>query len=246
LYGSMCDWDALAAIADKHGLILIEDSAEAMGSKYKGKRAGSFGRAAAFSFHGSKTVAIGEGGMFVTNHKDMLDRVLFLRDHGRPPGDRLFVNTEIGFKYRMSAVQAALGVAQMERIDQLIERKRAIFGWYHERLKDMNGIQLNIEPEGTYNSYWMVSVVPDASFGFDKFGLMDEFSKRNIDTRPFFSQLSSLPAFDGLPEAKRFAGPADKGAHAAKYGINLPSGYNVTEENADVVSRALREILLRT
>lgn len=245
LYGSMCDWDALEAIAAKHDLVLIEDSAEAIGSAYKGKRAGSFGRAGAFSFHGSKTVATGEGGMLVTQHKDVIDRVLFLRDHGRPPGDRLFVNSEIGFKYRMSAVQAALGVAQMERIDALIERKRAIFSWYHERLKDMNGVAINIEPKDTYNSYWMVTIIPDESFGYNKYSLMQEFSKRNIDTRPFFSQLSTLEAFAELPDARRFTGPQDKGAKAARYGINLPSGYNVTEANADLISQALKEILLR-
>ncbi|HPG03992.1 MAG TPA: DegT/DnrJ/EryC1/StrS family aminotransferase, partial [Rhodoblastus sp.] len=127
LYGSMCDWDQLQAVADRHGLHLIEDSAEALGSSLNGRKAGAFGRVSAFSFHGSKTVATGEGGMLATNDTGLFDRVLFLRDHGRAPGDRFFQNSEIAFKYRMSAVQAALGVAQMERIDELIAHKRAIF-----------------------------------------------------------------------------------------------------------------------
>jgi perosamine synthetase len=243
LYGSMCDWHALQAIANKHGLHLIEDAAEALGSSYHGKRAGSFGAAAAFSFHGSKTVATGEGGMFVTDDDDLAKRVLFLRDHGRNPGDRFFLNHEIGFKYRMNAVTAALGVAQMERIDALIEHKRAIFGWYRDRLAGLNGVTLNAEPDGVQNSYWMVTAVLDPALGFDKFDLMAAFDKRNIDTRPFFSPLSSLPAFEKRAAATRLVTPKDKGQKIASHSINLPSGYNMTEDKADVVCLALREIL---
>ena len=112
---------------------MIEDAAEALGSAHRGRKAGALGRVSAFSFHGSKTVVTGEGGMLATDDKALFDRVLFLRDHGRNPGDRFFLNSEIAFKYRMSAVQAALGVAQMERIDALIDYKLAIFGWYRGR-----------------------------------------------------------------------------------------------------------------
>ena len=243
LYGSMCDWDALTKIATKHDLVLIEDAAEAIGSEYKGKRAGAFGRAAAFSFHGSKTVATGEGGMLVTNDDALFARVLFLRDHGRDPGDRFFQNTEIGFKYRMNGVTAALGCAQMERIDALIEHKRAIFGWYRDRLQGHQAITLNAEPEGVKNSYWMVTACIDPALGLDKFALMQAMADRNIDTRPFFSPLSALPAFNGMDESKRFCDPASPLARIAAYSINLPSGYNVDETVADIVSRALIEVL---
>ena len=245
LYGSMCDWDALCTIAEKNNLVLIEDSAEALGSAYKGHRAGSFGRAGTFSFHGSKTVATGEGGMLVTHHKEVIERVLFLRDHGRPPGDRQFINSELAFKYRMSAVQAALGIAQMERIDDLIAKKRQIFSWYNEQLNTIDGITYNAEPEGVFNSYWMVTIIPDPDYGIDKYRLMEEFFKRNIDTRPFFSQLSTLPAFEGRQASTRFVSDNDKGAIPARYGINLPSGYNITAEDTDLIVRALKEILHR-
>ena len=245
LYGSVCDWAALEKIADRHGLLLIEDSAEALGSSYHGRRAGSFGIAAAFSFHGSKTVATGEGGMFVTNDDAMLKRVLFLRDHGRDPGDRLFLNHEIGFKYRMNGVTAALGCAQMERIDKLIEMKRQNFAWYQERLADLQGVAMNIEPAGTHNSYWMVTAIPDADYGLDKFAIMESMAERNVDTRPFFSQLSSLPAFADRPQSRRFCSPTDKGAHVATHGVNLPSGYNMTEDLVDQVCRAFRETLMQ-
>jgi perosamine synthetase len=243
LYGSTCDWDRLQRIADRHGLALIEDAAEALGSVHHGRRAGGFGRVSAFSFHGSKTVVTGEGGMLATDDAALFERVLFLRDHGRKPGDRFFLNSEIGFKYRMSAVQAALGVGQMERIDELIARKRAIFGWYRDRLAEMNGITLNAEPPGTLNSYWMATAILDPSFGLDKFTVMAEFDKRNIDSRPFFSRLSTLPAFAERESSKRFVTPDDKGARIADYGVNLPSGYNMSEELVDIVCAALREIV---
>ncbi|THD47997.1 MAG: DegT/DnrJ/EryC1/StrS family aminotransferase [Bradyrhizobium sp.] len=243
LYGSICDWDRLRQIADRHGLALIEDAAEALGSVYRGRKAGALGRVSAFSFHGSKTVVTGEGGMLATDDKALFDRVLFLRDHGRKPGDRFFQNSEIGFKYRMSAVQAALGVAQMERIDTLIAYKRAIFGWYRDRLGSVNGITLNAEPRDTVNSYWMVTAVLDPSLGLDKFAVMAEFDRRNIDSRPIFSRLSTLTAFDDRPISKRFVSPTDRGASIAQYGVNLPSGYNMTEELVDLVCAALREIL---
>lgn len=243
LYGSMCNWEALRALADRHGLHLIEDAAEALGSSLGGRRAGSLGDAAAFSFHGSKTVVTGEGGMLVTDDDDLATRVLRLRDHGRGPGDRFFLNTEIAFKYRMNAVTAALGVAQMERIDDLIAHKRAIFGWYKSRLEGLNGITLNVEPAGVSNSFWMVTVILDEAFGLDKFALMAAFDRRNIDTRPFFSPLSSLPAFEGRTAATRFVSPADAGQRIAKFGVNLPSGYNMTEVKVTTVCRVLTEIL---
>lgn len=243
LYGSTCDWARLQDISDRHGLALIEDAAEALGSVHHGRRAGAFGRVSAFSFHGSKTVVTGEGGMLATDDKDLFDRVLFLRDHGRKPGDRFFLNTEIAFKYRMSAVQAALGVAQMERIDELIAHKRAIFGWYRDRLSSLNGVALNAEPPDTQNSYWMVTAVLDPQIGLDKFQLMAELDKRNIDSRPFFSPLSSLPAFEERPRAKRFVSANDKGQRVSKYGVNLPSGYNMTEEKVAIVTSALTEAI---
>src|ERR1700737_556478 len=243
LYGSMCDWPALERIANRHGLILIEDAAEAFGSSLNGRRAGSFGSAAAFSFHGSKTVTTGEGGMIVTDDECIRKRVLFLRDHGRNPGDKYFLNSEIGFKYRMSAVQAALGCAQMERIDSLIAMKRQIFEWYRERLADLQGVALNAEPLGTLNSYWMVTAIPDPEFGLDKFAMIAEMDKRNIDTRPFFSQLSSLPAFDARQAAKRFLDSSHTDASIARYGVNLPSGYHMTEDLVDIVCLAYREAL---
>jgi perosamine synthetase len=243
LYGSMAEWERLRAIADAHGLRLIEDSAEALGSTWRGRQAGSLGDVGVFSFHGSKTVTTGEGGMLVTDDDALFARVLTLRDHGRPPGDRFFLNTEVAFKYKMSALQAAVGLAQMERFAELIARKRDIFRWYRERLADLQGVALNVEPPGVENSAWMVTVVPDPEFGLDKFALMRAFKERNIDTRPFFTPLSQIEAFAGRPQAARFLPPSPRGHGIAARGINLPSGFNLDEDKIDLVCRALREIL---
>jgi perosamine synthetase len=243
LYGSMCDWDALTRISERHRLLLVEDAAEAIGSEYQGRRAGAFGRAAAFSFHGSKTVATGEGGMLVTNDDALRERVLFLRDHGRDPGDRYFQNTEIGFKYRMNGVTAALGCAQMERIDELIEQKRRIFHWYRERLEGHQTVVINAEPAGVKNSYWMVTACVDPALGLDKFALMARMAQCNVDTRPFFSPLSTLPAFEKLPQSKRFCRHDSPMARLSAHAINLPSGYNMDEEKVDFVCAALLEIV---
>jgi perosamine synthetase len=243
LYGSMCDWPALHKIAERHNLLLIEDAAEALGSSLDRKPAGRFGNAAAFSFHGSKTVVTGEGGMLVTDDEPLFKRVQFLRDHGRQPGDRFFLNHEIAFKYRMSAVQAALGAAQMERIHDLIAMKRQIFAWYDEQLSKTNGITLNAEPPGVVNSYWMVTAIADPGLGLDKFAIMAELDKRNIDSRPFFSPLSSLPAFDDRATSKRHVRPDNAGLRIAAHGVNLPSGYNMTQELVGIVCEAFREVL---
>jgi perosamine synthetase len=159
LYGAMPDMDALLAILDPLGIPLIEDAAEATGSEFGGRPAGSFGLAGAFSFHGSKTLTTGEGGMLVTNDDDLFTRVVSLRDHGRVPGDKMFLNREIGFKYKMSSLQAALGLAQLERLHELVGRKREIFSWYQDNLSSTRGITLNYEGNKLKNSFWMITAV---------------------------------------------------------------------------------------
>lgn len=159
LYGGMPDMDKLLAIAKKYNLAVIEDAAESIGSEYHGRKSGSFGDTGVFSFHGSKTLTTGEGGMLVTDREDIYQRVLFLRDHGRKPGDKLFYNTEIGYKYKMSSMQAALGLAQLERIEELINHKRQIFSWYQAELGSVYGLTLNDEPANTKNTYWMVTAI---------------------------------------------------------------------------------------
>ncbi|MCZ8316198.1 bifunctional SDR family oxidoreductase/aminotransferase class I/II-fold pyridoxal phosphate-dependent enzyme [Phreatobacter sp.] len=245
LYGGMPDWARLETIARDAGIILIEDAAEAIGSRFRDKPAGAFGRASVFSFHGSKTVTTGEGGMLVTDDDALAERVNILRDQGRHPTSRALVTEEVGFKYRMSAMQAAMGIAQMERLDELIAMKRDIFRFYAEALDGTPGLTLNAEPPHVFNTYWMVTAVLDPKLGLLKQQVAAELGAEGIDTRPFFYPLSWQPAFRSQPSA---AGASARNTNAygiSPTGINLPSGYNVTRDVAARVARGLKSILAR-
>ena len=200
LYGNLCDMDALSTIADRHGLYLIEDAAEAIGSVWHGRRAGSMGVFGAFSFHGTKTITTGEGGMFVTNDDDLYQRVLTLSNHGRARGEtRQFWPERIGFKYKMSNVQAAIGCGQIERIGELVAGKRRVFEFYQSALRGLP-LAMNPEPAGTVNGYWMPTIVADARVPFDRERLLAAFKADNIDGRVFFWPLSSLPPFESCQQ----------------------------------------------
>lgn len=245
LYGGMPDWARLETIARDAGIILIEDAAEAIGSRFRDKPAGAFGRASVFSFHGSKTVTTGEGDMLVTDDDALAERVNILRDQGRHPTSRALVTEEVGFKYRMSAMQAAMGIAQMERLDDLIAMKRDIFRFYAEALDGTPGLTLNAEPPHVFNTYWMVTAVLDPKLGLLKQQVAAELGAEGIDTRPFFYPLSWQPAFRNQPSA---AGASARNPNAyaiSPTGINLPSGYNVTRDVAARVARSLKSILAR-
>lgn len=239
LYGSMPDWRGLRDVAQRHGVQIIEDAAEAVGSRFQDKLAGTFGRTGVFSFHGSKTLTTGEGGLLVTDDAALFARAQRLRDHGRPPGDRMFCNTEVAHKYKMSSMQAALGLAQLERVDELIARKRQIFSWYRNFLAGVDGIALNAEPAGTLNSYWMVTVILDGRLGMDKKVLMAKLDQHNIDSRPFFFPLSSLPAYSAHAEAARARARNRVAYELTPRGLNLPSGLNLTEADVEYVCTSL-------
>jgi len=243
LYGNMPDMDAIRDVAKRYRVAVVEDAAEAIGSEYKGCRAGSFGDAGVFSFHGSKTLTTGEGGMLVTDRDDLYHRALFLRDHGRKPGDRMFFNREVAFKYKMSSMQAALGLAQLERVEELLDYKRKIFAWYEKELADVEGVTMNCEAPGTKNVYWMVTIILDERYGLKKDRLMELMSEQNIDCRPFFHPLSSIPAYEDMEQARRARQRNHVSYKIAPYGLNLPSGLNMTEEKVNRVCNALKCII---
>ncbi|MFM8639875.1 MAG: DegT/DnrJ/EryC1/StrS family aminotransferase [Planctomycetota bacterium] len=237
LYGNLCDMDALLALGEHRRVPVVEDAAEAVGSVHHGRRAGSIGRFGAFSFHGTKTITTGEGGMFVTNDDDLHERVLTLSNHGRARGQvRQFWPDMVGFKYKMSNVQAAIGCAQVERIGELVARKRAILAAYRERLADLPAIAMNPEPAGTVNGAWMPTAVFDASAGVTREALQRAFAEENVDARVFFHPLSGLPMFAPLP-GNRNAWDIPGRA------INLPTYHDMTESELDRVSGVLRAAL---
>ena len=243
LYGNMPDMENLLAVAQRHGVMVIEDAAESLGSEYKEKKAGSFGLISTFSFHGSKTLTTGEGGMFLTDDEDLYKRALFLRDHGRIPGDVMFWNSEVAYKYKMSSMQAALGLAQTERVEELVARKREIFEWYKIRLANHERITLNSEASDVKNSYWMVTAVVDPSVGISGRILMEQMGKYGIDTRPFFHPLSSIPAYQGSVQAIKASNENKQAYQKSLLSINLPSGFNLTEEIVDYVCTHFKNII---
>jgi perosamine synthetase len=199
LYGNLCEMDRLLAIGEKYSIPVIEDAAEAIGSVYHGRCAGSMGTFGSFSFHGTKTITTGEGGMFVTNDADLFERVLTLSNHGRARSQaKQFWPDLVGFKYKMSNLQASIGCAQMERIDQLINRKREIFASYTNQMKTLAGVRLNPELTGTVNGAWMPTVVFSPETGITREQLQAAFAKENTDARVFFWPISSLPMFESV------------------------------------------------
>ena len=225
-------------IGARHGIPVIEDAAEAIGSALGARRAGSMGAFGTFSFHGTKTVTTGEGGMFVTNDETLYERVLTLSNHGRAKAQtRQFWPDLIGFKYKMSNLQAAVGCAQLERIDDLIASKRRIFQYYAAGLGDLP-VSLNPEPDGTRNGFWMPSVVVDEGVPFDREALLTDFAAHNIDARVFFWPLSMLPMFkerrDNCVSYSLFS-----------RAINLPSYHDLQEAEMDRVITLLRRRVAR-
>ncbi|MEO6690531.1 MAG: DegT/DnrJ/EryC1/StrS family aminotransferase [Dokdonella sp.] len=239
LYGNLCDLDALLDIGRRHGIPVIEDAAEAIGSIWHGQRAGSMGAFGAFSFHGTKTVTTGEGGIFVTNDDALYERALTLSNHGRARGEtKQFWPETIGFKYKMSNVQAAIGCAQMERIDELISGKRRVFEYYRDALRDLP-LSMNPEPAGTTNGYWMPTMVVDAGIRFDRESLLTAFMTDNIDGRVFFWPLSSLPMFEARLEHHV--------SHSlSARAVNLPSYHDLSSRDIDRVCAFVSSCINKT
>jgi len=181
--------------------------------------------------------------MLLTDDESLYNRCLVLRDHGRPIGDTMFVNCEVGFKYKMSALQAALGLAQLERIEELITRKRDIFSWYRNELADVCGITLNDEAVSVRNTYWMVTAIMDPSLGWNKESLIPVLKEAGFDSRPFFYPLSGLPAYAQTPQAVAARERNHIAYQLSPFGINLPSALTLDRETVCHVATRLRQVL---
>lgn len=244
LYGNMPDLDALQTLAAKHQIALIEDAAQAIGSRYKNKPAGSFGDFSTFSFHGSKTLTTGEGGMLLTDEHALYERCLFLRDHGRDPkASTLFWNTEVAYKYKMSAMQAALGIAQMERLTALTDKKKELFQYYQSGLGHCTGIRLNTTRPDVENTYWMTTILLDESLGWKKDPLRLALQEKQIQTRPFFHPLSQLPAYANLADISKYAQENPVAYSLSPYGLNLPSALILEKDDIQRVCNEITHLL---
>lgn len=237
LYGNLCDMDALLALSARHGIPIIEDAAEALGSRYREKPAGSLGLFSTFSFHGSKTITTGEGGMFCTDDAALHENVLTLSNHGRARDQqKQFWPDMIGYKYKISNVQAAIGVGQVQRIDELVARKREILGHYKRQLCESNALAMNPEPPHVINGAWMPTVVFARETGVQCNAALAAFKAADIDARVFFHPLSSLDLFASRPDN-------EVAYDIANRAVNLPSYHDISTAAVDRVCEIVKGLV---
>lgn len=241
IYGLPVDMDPLLALAERHGLRIIEDAAEMHGQTYRGRPCGSFGDLSVFSFYPNKHVTTGEGGMILTDDPALAERCRSLRNLCFQPGRR-FVHEELGWNLRMSNLQAAVGVAQLERLDEFVARKRRMGRRYTELLADVPGLQLPL-PATDYaeNIYWVYGVVLDDALPFDAEEAMARLRRLGVGTRPFFWPMHEQPVFRRMG---LFAGERHPVAERlARRGFYLPSGLALTDQQIEQAAQALQECL---
>ena len=236
LYGHPCNMDPIMEIAQRHGLYVVEDAAPSIGAEYKGKRTGSFGHFAAFSFQGAKLAVTGEGGMLVTSDQDLYEKARQIWDQGRKPGT--FWIEKNGLKYKMSNIQAAIGLGQIERNNSMVEAKRRVFSWYQENLKDVLCVSLNKEMPWARSVYWMTSLRLHEDAPLTRDALIASLKEQNIDSRPVFPAISQYPIWP----VKQKPQPVAKliGDHA----INLPSGVCLSRLEVDYICECIRKALI--
>jgi perosamine synthetase len=248
IYGHPVDMDPLLELAEHHGLAIIEDAAEAHGAQYltrrgtaqEWRRCGSFGELSCFSFYANKLVTSGEGGMVLTDDEALAGRLRLLRNLAFLPGRR-FLHEELGFNFRMTNVQAAIGKAQIERIGDTVERKRAIGARYVEALADIPGIRMQVEKPWARSVWWMNGLVLADKSGYTAATLATELGARGVETRPFFRGMDRQPA---LRARGLFAGETyPVSEELAEMGLYLPSGVGLTEGQQEEVIDAVTQVL---
>ncbi len=249
IYGHPVDMNPLLELARRHGLVLIEDAAEAHGAEYlttstegspTWKRCGSFGALSAFSFYANKLITTGEGGMVLTDDPALAERARGLRNLCFLP-ERRFLHRDLGYNYRMTNIQAAMGVAQLERFPEIVARKRTIAARYHDGLEDMASIQLPSERPWARSVYWMYGIVLDEALGLDAAEATRRLESEGVESRPFFLGMHRQPVFRerGLFEAEEYP-EADR---IAERGLYLPSGLALSDSDVDRVIEAVRRVL---
>jgi perosamine synthetase len=234
LYGHPANMEEINNIAKKYNLFVVEDAAEAHGAEANGKKVGSLSHAGVFSFYGNKIITSGEGGMITTDDEELYKKMKYLRDHAMSK-DKRYWHTEVGFNYRMTNLQAALGVAQFERIEELLAKKKEIFEWYQEGLKDIECIKLNHQASWAKNVYWMVCL---ELYGYTE-AKRDEFIQQlkanGIDSRPYFYPVSDMPMYEDTNT------PVTHNVY--QRGINLPSYFDITKEQVTYICKELKGLI---
>ena len=241
IYGNMPNMEDLLSISERTGIPILEDAAEALGSRYKGVPAGAFGVGSVHSFHRTKTITTGEGGALLLDDSAIYDRAKFLRDHGRS-SEIPYYTLEATPKYMPSNMQGALGCAQLDRFDELVELKRSFFLKYKDKLNDIGDLQFNCESSSVFNGAWATTVVFGANHKITKKTAIAKLKSLGIPARPFFYPLSSLPAYAKFVEINDYSNP--NSYDISDRGITLPSHYDLTEKQIDLICSGIRSILV--
>lgn len=234
LYGHPCDMGAIMDRAGRHGLYVIEDAAEAHGAEHKGQKVGSFGDISCFSFFGNKIITTGEGGMCLTNNDELASRMRILRDHGMNPARRYWHDV-VGFNYRMTNLQAAVGVAQVKKLAEFVETKRRIARWYAEGLSRMAADgTVSLHPQMTWAKcvYWMYSITIPGIARTDRDRLIEKLDQQGIQTRPLFHPVHTMPPY-------HTPGQFAVAEEISRTGLNLPSSHRLTPAEATTVVESI-------
>jgi perosamine synthetase len=240
IYGHPVDMDPLLELARKHKLVIIEDAAEVHGAEYKGRKCGGLGDLSCFSFYANKIITTGEGGMILARDSSQAERLRSLRNlHFRK--ERRFYHTDLGHNYRLTNLQAAIGLAQLERIEESVAKKRWMGAAYTERLKDIPSLQLPVEETWAKNVYWMYGIVLDESTGMDAVEFARRLVEKGVMTRPFFLGMHEQPVFHsmGLFEGEHYL----VAERIARQGLYLPSGMTLTGAQIEQVCQTVQQVL---
>ena len=239
LYGHSSHMDEIMAIAKKHNLLVVEDAAEAIGGKYKNKHVGVFGDAATFSFFGNKTITTGEGGMVFFKDKKAYDKAVILRDHGMSK-EKKYWHDFVGFNYRMTNLQAAIGCAQLERINEFVSAKRKLADFYNKILGEIGCFVLPPQEDWAVNGYWLYTALLKKDAGISRNELMDKMLKNGVETRPAFYPLHQMPPYKNYPTKSSF----ENADYISEQGISFPSSVNITEQELENIKQALQHIFI--
>jgi len=246
LYGNMPEMDEIIKIARRNNISIIEDAAEAIGAEYRGKKAGSFGDINVFSFNATKLAIAGQGGMLLTNNKEIFEKCKKLRHHGMSDyKTKMFWSEEIGYNYQWTNIQAALGLAQLRRIDDLVKQKREAFKWYYDKLHSVEDIQLSSEEKYVKSTYWITNAIIGKKYRIKKEDIIREFKKYKIDSRPFFYPISSMPSYASYVKGKNMQKQNPVSYDISPRGISFPSSFKLTEDDVNYVCDVFLKFLYK-
>jgi perosamine synthetase len=236
LYGNMPEMNDIIKIARLHNIPVIEDAAEAIGAEYRGKKAGTFGEIGVFSFNATKLAIAGQGGILVTNDMEIFEKCKKLRHHGMSDYQtKMYWSDELGYNYQWTNIQAALALAQLRRINDLIDKKRQAYEWYYSRLHSVDDIQLSAEEKHVKGTFWIVNAILGDTYNITKEDIVQEFNNHGIDSRPFFYPISSMPPYSRYVSGRNMIMENPVSYTISPRGISFPASFALTEEDVDYV-----------